>query len=137
MEWRRMSAFTRERDLRLASMPNAQVLSGLRLEPGIEAVEVSDESTLTVRYRLTDTTLSAIIRWLNELGCCVDARPLNRARLAVQGYMDAVQRQAMRSDSTWEADLRRLYISRQRNRHRRDERTRHWRKYLAREEGTQ
>ena len=134
-----MSALVRVRNLKLSSAPGADLLRALRLESGIDDVETTGASALKIRYRLPEITLNQLVRWLSEHGAVVDASALNRIWLAVYGYMDTVQSDAACSDSSWDADLRRVYISRQLNRQHghRDERARHWRKYLTRDERAQ
>lgn len=134
-----MNGLVRVRDIKLDSAPGTELLRALRLEAGVEDIETTTATTLRIRYRLPETTLNALVHWLGTRGAPLGGSVINRIWIFVCGHMDAVQCETARNESSWDVDLRRLYISRELKRQhgRRDERARHWRRYLARDEGMQ
>ena len=124
----------RTRRMVVAAPIDVAVLNALRHVPGVEAADLGDDGTLCLRYDLHDTGMDVLLPWLQSRDVRFEAHWWPSLRRCLMAYSDAVAREALGSDGDWDSSLRRVYARgwEPRGSVRRDERRRHWRRYLAR-----
>lgn len=98
---------------------------------GVEHLHINDNGELLVGYDLRFLTLAVIEDALTELGFHLDSSLLYKLKSALYHYTEEAQRANLGLDRRC-AHCRQVFINRyQRLQHGcRDERPRHWRKYL-------
>jgi hypothetical protein len=100
--------------------------------PGIEEVSLSDDR-LSATYEVPAINAATVVEALEASGVTPVLSWLQRLRLWLRYYREAIFEENLNDESGWESCVREIYVSRYRHRRhgRRDDRPRHWRQYLT------
>jgi hypothetical protein len=106
--------------------------TNLPLLPGLEEVSLSDDR-LSATYEVPAINAATVVEALEASGVTPVLSWLQRLRLWLRYYREAIFEENLNDESGWESCVREIYVSRYRHRRhgRRDDRPRHWRQYLT------
>jgi len=106
--------------------------TNLPLLPGLEEVSLSDDR-LSATYEVPAINAATVVEALEASGVTPVLSWLERLRLWLRYYREAIFEENLNDESGWESCVREIYVSRYRHRRhgRRDDRPRHWRQYLT------